>query len=100
MGQFKVLAIIGPYGFGGVSLRPRLPLPAAGFRSAFLNRWARHVSKCAKDAAVASLGLENSAAAPAIIKILKGVGRHWFGRTGTPVRTNSSRQQWVGGGRQ
>src|SRR3989344_2704670 len=59
--------------------------PTAGPR--FLDGRTGHVRIRAEDAAVARLGLEEDAAALAVVEVLAGVGRHGLGRLVAAMRT-------------
>src|SRR5258708_30150797 len=63
------------------------PSGAARAGAAFLDRRTGHVAVGTVDAAVAWLGLEDDAAALAIVEILAGVGRHGLHRLMAAVRT-------------
>src|SRR5258708_40210179 len=72
---------------------------AARFAAALLNGRAWNIAVGAEDAAVAGLGLENRAAALAVIEILAGVRRHRLrGRVlAMRARDRAPQFDWTGG---
>gem|GEM_PF-4123035 len=78
----------------GGGKRHGLSSAAAGRALALdLDRRTRNVAIGTKDAAIALLGLEDRAAAPAVIEKLACVGRHRLGRLMSAVRTGQGRVQ-------